>query len=253
MAFKLCKKGNCGVTITDLNEYQIQSYLTRSSTIYYTFMQSASINTLSSINYEGESTLQAYKINTHYETDEHLPVPDESDLDFVVDGLYEVNHLILPTLEWYETYKTEVFGENGFTSVYFIDGEDVYKVNPVTREIIKVEIEELLEINPKGSTIIKETKNTFSLCHLLECFYNICKDLLSKLCPINCNSKSSYQELILNRDIMWMAINVIRYCIDLGQYYEAQRFLEQIQGCGTICRQYDINKLKQAGGCGCSR
>ena len=89
MAFKLCKKGNCGVTITDLNEYQIQSYLTRSSTIYYTFMQSASINTLSSINYEGESTLQAYKINTHYETDEHLPVPDESDLDFVIDGLYE--------------------------------------------------------------------------------------------------------------------------------------------------------------------
>ena len=145
------------------------------------------------------------------------------------------------------------FEENGFTSVYFIDGEDVYKVNPVTREIIKVEIEELLEINPEGSTIIKETKNTFSLCHLLECFYNICKDLLSKLCPINCNSKSSYQELILNRDLIWMAINVIRYCIDLGQYYEAQRFLEQIQGCGTICRQYDVNKLKQAGGCGCSR
>ena len=64
MAFKLCKKGNCGVTITDLNEYQIQSYLTRSSTIYYTFMQSASINTLSSSNDEGESTLQAYK-NTY--------------------------------------------------------------------------------------------------------------------------------------------------------------------------------------------
>lgn len=253
MAFKLCKKGNCGVIITDMNEYQSQSYFTKSSNIYYTFEQSASINTLTSINYEGETTLQVHEINKHYLTEDGVQVIDESQLDFKVDGLYEVNHIILPTLEWYETYKEEVFGVNGFTGVYFIDEDKIYKVHPITREIEEVSIEQLLEVNTEDTTIIKETKNTFSLCHLLECFYNICKDLLSKLCPVSCNSKSQYQDLILNRDLIWMAINVIKYCLELGQYYEAQRFLEEIQGCGTICRQYDVDKLKQAGGCGCSR
>lgn len=252
MAFKLCKKGNCGVTITDLNdgEYQDVSILTTSGNIYYTYLESATVNTLSSINYEGESTVQVTEINKHYKTEDGVNVLDESNLDFAVDGLYEVNHIILPTMEWYQIYQTEVL--NYFDSVYVVSGDQILKLDVETREFNVVTIEELLEVNPTNTTIIKETKNTFSLCHLLECFYNICKDLLSKLCPINCRTKTEYQDLIFNRDLIWMAINVIRYCIELGQYYEAQRILEQIQGCGTICAQYDKNKLRNAGGCGCN-
>lgn len=254
MAFKLCKKGDCGITVTDLNsgEYQNISVLTTSGNIYYTFPESATINILSSINYEGEYTIEASEINPHYQTEDGLDVPDESELSYGIDGLYQVDHLILPTIEWYENYQSDVL--NYFSLVYVIDNGRVLKLNNATKTFNEITLEELLEVNTTGTTIIKESKNTFSLCHLLDCFYNLCKDLLSKLCPLsNCKGKSEYADLILNRDMIWMAINVIKYCIELGQYYEAQRILEQISGCGTICYKYDKSKAKNNRGCGCSR
>jgi hypothetical protein len=48
-----------------------------------------------------------------------------------------------------------------------------------------------------------------------------------------------------------MTINVIKYSIEIGQYYEAQRFLENLIGCGNICAEY-ISDNKKGSGCGCS-
>lgn len=59
--------------------------------------------------------------------------------------------------------------------------------------------------------------------------------------------------LIYNRDIIWMAINVIKYLIELGQYYEAQRVLEDITQCGGICKDVMVDKNTiGGGGCGCN-
>jgi len=74
---------------------------------------------------------------------------------------------------------------------------------------------------------------------------------LSKLCSERCDAATKYAQDIFNRDLVWMTINVIKYSIEIGQYYEAQRFLENLIGCGNICAEY-ISDNKKGSGCGCS-
>ena len=56
---------------------------------------------------------------------------------------------------------------------------------------------------------------------------------------------------ILNRDIVWMAINAIKYCIEQQQFFRAQKLLEHIETCWGICK--DTNNINKSNkGCGCS-
>ena len=257
MAFKICKKGTCGITVTDLNDdnYQLVSMMTTTGSIYYTFLESATINALVSVSYADERKLQAYDITTHRTvindvTEQETYVTDESMFQFEVDGLHEITHIILPNADYISKFEglVHTYFKGG---VYYTDGQKVYQfLEDYTSE--EIDIETLLEINPCDTTIIKETKGTFSMCHLEECFANICKDLLSKLCTERCNGTSKYAQDIFNRDLVWMTINVIKYCIEIGQYYEAQRFLENLIGCGNICAQYISGNGKKGSGCGCS-
>ena len=48
-----------------------------------------------------------------------------------------------------------------------------------------------------------------------------------------------------------MGLNIIKYLIELEQYYEAQRYLEILENCGGICSSFDDNKKQKGGGCGC--
>ncbi len=257
MAFKVCKKGTCGITITDINEdYQTTSILTTTGNIYYTFTESGSVNAITSITYDNTRTLVESDITEHNvshndTTDVDTNITDESTLTFGSDGLYEVTHIILPTKDYVTTYI-----EQGLTTlfpngIYYLDNKKIYKYG--SNEEIEVAV--LVELNTTGTTIIKETKNTFSLCHLQDCFYNLCKKLLSNLCGCNkdCNKTSTYSEDIFNRDLIWMAINVIKYAINEGQYYEAQRLLESIDNCGNICSQFDSDNNLNTSGCGCNR
>lgn len=254
MAFKICKKGDCGITITDLNEYLDTSILTIAGDIYYTFDESASVNAIVSITYDNTRTLvdsdiTKHETSTNDQTGETVNVNDESELTFGVDGLYEVVHIVLPNQKYMEKY-TDIEG-------YFPNG--IYYVNDETKKIYKygspeeVDVALLVELNEAGTTINKEIKNTFSLCRLQDCFYNLCKELLNNLCSINnCKSTEIYHQDILNRDIIWMALNVIKYAIDSGQYLEAQRLLENITGCGNICGKFETTNLNSSG-CGCNR
>lgn len=257
MAFKICKKGTCGLTVTDLNDedYQIVSMINTSGLIYYTFEESSTINALVSISYNDERVIRATDITTHSvvvndQTGETTNVTDESEFEFEVDGLHSIYHIIVPTAEYVEKYRSQLYTyfPNG---VYFTDNGKVYFLNS-DLEVEDAEIETLFDINTEGTTIIREEKNTFSLCNLEKCFAGICKALLSDLCPEKCDTRDKYSQQIYNRDLVWMAINVIKYCIELGQYYEAQRYLELINGCGEFCSQYmSANKVKGIG-CGCS-
>jgi hypothetical protein len=263
MAFKICAKGTCGVTVTDLNdeEYQTTSTLTASGSIYYTFVESSTVNVLTSISYDGEKTVQASEVTTHEvsvndTTQVSTNVPDESEFDFPIDSLYEIAHIILPTKTYIDKYFSQVKAvfPNG---VYFTDDGAVYKFLGYTAGTIpaytieSVEMEELLEINTTGTTIIKEVKNTFSMCQLKACYNGIVKKLLEVLCGLqDCDTTTKYSQDIFNRDLLWMAINVIRYCIEQGQYFEAQRYLENIQACNTICGRVSSNP-KSSSSCGC--
>jgi hypothetical protein len=246
--FKVCKQGTCGISITGL-ENDNNEYLTDETTVSirnYTFLQSATINAITSIKSDLTETLDTYGVVTH-----ETGVVDESDFDMSTDGLYKVTHIILPT----DTWLTLAISKNGistYTLIYYYDTTAKVIKKYTSGVSTEVTIDELLEVNASDTTtIIRADKNTFCLCRLNQCFYKLCKALFSSL-PSKCYNKlDENKSMIYNRDIIWMAINIIKYLIEQSQYYEAQRILEEVTQCGSICNNIIVDK-NSGGGCGCS-
>lgn len=257
--FKIYKKGVCGITITGLekdnDEYLNETDEITVSTRNYAYSQTITLNVITSIKSSGEETIQRYDIVEH-----NIDCIDESEMEMPIDGLYEVTHIILPTDTWLKyVLERNPAALIAYNSIYYYDTLTESFMKYVDKESISVEIEEILEINAippssvdeKTTTIIRGDKNTFCICHINECFYKLCKNLLVDL-PTRCKNRvDDIKSLIYNRDIIWMAINVIKYLIELSQYYEAQRVLEDITQCGGICDSIEISK-NGGTGCGCN-
>lgn len=257
--FKICKKGTCGITITGL-ERDNDEYLNEDSEIVvstrnYAYSQTITLNAITSIKSTGEETTQKYDIVEHV-----IDCIDESDIEMPIDGLYEVTHIILPTDVWLKyVLERDESALTAYNLIYYYDTQSQSFMKYVDEESVAVSVEEILEVNAtppadvkeKTTTIIRGDKNTFCMCHLNECFYRLCKNLLGDL-PGRCQNKlDDVRMLIYNRDIIWMGINVIKYLIELAQYYEAQRVLEDITQCGGICKDVD-RVVEGGGGCGCN-
>lgn len=259
--FKICKKGTCGILVTGLekdnDEYLNEDGNIAISTRNYTYSQSITLNTLTSIKSSGDETLKVVSLVEHV-----IDCIDESEMIMPIDGLYEVSHIILPTQKWLQyVLERDATALTAYNLVYYYDTELGEFVKYTNGTSIRVEITEVLAVNAtpptnvteKTTTIIRGDKSTFCICHLNECFYRLCKNLLGDL-PGRCKNRTDdVKMLIYNRDIIWMAINVIKYLIELGQYYEAQRVLEDITQCGGICKDVMVDKNTiGGGGCGCN-
>lgn len=259
--FKICKKGACSITITGLerdnDEYLNETGEITVSTRNYAYSQTITLNAITSIKSSGDEVTQKYDIVEHV-----IDCIDESELEMPIDGLYEVTHIILPTDVWLKyVLERDPTTLTAYNSVYYYDTQSESFMKYVDEESIAVTVEEILEVNAippatiteKTTTIIRGDKNTFCVCHINECFYRLCKNLLGDL-PGRCKNRTDdVKMLIYNRDIIWMAINVIKYLIELGQYYEAQRVLEDITQCGGICKDVMVDKNTIGGGsCGCN-
>lgn len=257
--FKICKKGTCGITITGL-EKDNDEYLNEDdeivvSTRNYAYSHTITLNAITSIKSNGDETIQKYEIVIH-----DIDCIDESDMEMPIDGLYEVTHIILPNEKWLAyVIERDKGALTAYNLIYYYDTPSDTFMKYVDEESIPVSVEEVLKVNAlppsdvkdKTHTIIRGDKNTFCLCHLNECFYRLCKNLLGEL-PGRCRNKLDDIKLqIYNRDIVWMAINVIKYLIELAQYYEAQRVLEDITQCGGICKDADKTTIG-GNGCGCN-
>lgn len=255
--FKISKYGLCGITVTGL-ELDNDEYLSENnvniSTRNYTYKQSVTVNVLKSVNASQEEFIKDIKINIH-KTD----CIDESTFDMETDGLHNIIHIILPTQDWLNNVLTH--SPESLDSYY-----GVYYYNTNTSSFMKFEngkslvtsLEEILEINalPPASvnelttTIIKGVKSTFCLCKIRDCFYKICKQLLQTYptkCPDKSDDIATWQ---YHRDILWMAINTIKYLLEKEQFYEAQRILQEINYCGSICGN-TVKKVTSS--CGCSQ
>lgn len=257
--FKISKKGLCGITVTGL-ELDNDEYLSEDNVIIstrnYTYQQSVTINVLKSINAQQEETVRDVKIVQH-----KVDCIDESDFEMEIDGLHSIIHIILPTQEWLNhvlTHSPESL--EAYYGVYYYDiNTSQYKKYENGTSWL-VSLEEILEINAVPpisiteltTTIIRNSKSTFCLCKIRECFYQICKKLL-QVYPVKCPDKSDdLSQLQYYRDIIWMALNVVKYLLEKEQFYEAQRILEEITYCGSICG--NLNTVKKSNSsCGCSQ
>ena len=138
--------------------------------------------------------------------------------------------------------------EDPVLSYYFSDGQFIYRRNrDLTSE--KVEVQELLEVNPKTFGLRIETQNFFSVCYLRKCYISLCQKIFNSRGFDKCFNSKVSSDLIYKRDLVWAALNVIQYMVDLNQYSEAQRLLERINGCNGLCSREETGEQN----CGCSQ
>lgn len=197
--------------------------------------------------------LESTKINTTsmlYAIDKHDLEYSQNTFDMKQDGLYKVSHIIIPTATWLAHNTVE---STEYDYAYYFDNEVIYKWNNITSvwvafDSIDEAVTELVAVNMNLTlNMLVSYKNTFNLANLNKCFLNVCNEILTK--GIRGCTKSVDQDIIWKRDFIWMSLNVMKYYLDLGKIYEAQRTLENIQYCGGICESITIN----TNNCGCNR
>ena len=247
--FSICKKGTCGIQVSGL-ERDSDQYLDSEQVSFrnYTFEQSVTVNVVTAIASDETEVMESYSLVPHIDI-------DIDEITLKKDGLKRIEHIIIPNQVWlsYVIEMDPISLDMYSNGIYYIGEDDsFYKYH--AGQSIQVDIKEILEVNPANTTIIKASLHTFEICHLEECFFKLCMYLLDNMpCTDPCfvDKMKGFKGEILNRDIVWMVINAIKYCIEQQQFFRAQKILERIETCWGICRDLDNINSTQYKGCGC--
>lgn len=246
--FKICKSGNCGITITGL-ELDAGSYLDETATVphfqTYKWSESVTVNAIHSVSAEEVETLVKYEIKDH-----NIYPIDDSTFTMPKDGIYALNHLIVPTQVWLNNVlDRDSSALNQYDEIIYFNTEDEKFYLYKNTQSVELLIKELFEVNTLISTsVVMGIKNTFNLCYLNDCFFKLNKSLLDLLVT-KCKTTGMIKELTYKRDLIWMALNAIKYSIETQQLFEAQRILDKINKCYSLCDN-DSHNFKY-NNCGC--
>ena len=234
---------NCKIIVSDISTYLAEDF---SGTVKgkFKFSDTVSIDIL----YYNKTTETIYRdpVYTKHDTIQPINIPVE------FDGWFEIIHLVLPSIEWVnkEISKGEGSALGLYNLVYFSDGIDIYKY--IDGNVSQVTITEVLEVNPINTTISKTSRDYVSICFLRKCYINLCQQIFNDRGFSHCWSKNEVDsELVYKRDLIWMAINVIKYLTECEQLAEVERIIETIQGCNGLCTS--SNLIRNTNGCGCSK
>ena len=86
----------------------------------------------------------------------------------------------------------------------------------INGEVSSVELQEVIERNSEGTTISKIDKSYVSICFLKKCYISLCQQLFNSRGFSECWNKNTVDsDLIYRRDLVWQAINVIKYLTEL--------------------------------------
>lgn len=234
---------SCKVIVEDISEYLSEDF---SGTLKNNFKYSDTISIDVLQHNKVQETVYKDPIYTIHNDNKLITIP----VNF--DGWFDVVHIVLPNKEWFERELSKSSGSaiNLYNVVYFSDGSSIYKY--VNEEILEVTINEILEINPIDTTISKINKDYISICFLRKCYINLCQQIFNDRGFSHCWSKNSVDsELVYKRDLVWMAINVIKYLTECEQLAEVERIVELINGCNGLCTSSSITS--KTSGCGCSK
>ena len=234
---------NCKIMVSDISTYLAEDF---SGTVKgkFKYSDTVSIDVLQ----HNKTTETVYRdpVYTKHDTLQPINIPVE------FDGWFDVIHLVLPSIEWFnrEIDKSEGSALGLYDLVYFSDGIDIYKY--LDGNVSQVTIIEVLEVNPINTTVSKTNRDYVSICFLRKCYINLCQQIFEDRGFSRCWNKNKVDsELIYKRDLVWMAINVIKYLTECGQLAEVERIIETIQGCNGLC--VSSNLTSKTNGCGCSK
>lgn len=234
---------HCKVIIEDKTEYLKESSQATSKGSFK-YSDTASIIVLQH-NKSKETIVKAPIFDYH--TTQYIEVP----IGF--DGWFTVNYLVLPTRDWLDRELNKSSGSaiGLYNIVYFVEDGGVFKY--VNGNIESSSIEEILEVNPINTTLLKTGQDYISICFLQKCYINLCQQIFNDRGFSQCWNKSKIDsELVYKRDLVWMAINVIKYLTEFNQLAEVERIIELINGCNGLCKSNSTYQPKDSG-CGCSK
>ena len=225
----------------------------------YKYSESKTLNVVVKVN-TGKITLTDVLLHNHDQLVEDPTNPenyiyDIEQVDFTVkkDGYYTINHIVLPTTQWYVNTYTQQSDDYraSFETIYLIDVDNkLYKI--VGGNLEECTVKEIISRNHEGTTIQKCMIDVFYTGFLQMCYINYCRKLFAKLtksCDYACTPEDT-KELTYARDFLWMTLNTIDYQISFKQYMEAQRVLEMTNYCGGFCQNQELNAGPSTG-CGC--
>ena len=124
-----------------------------------------------------------------------------------------------------------------------------YKDGNFYKNINEVSLEEIVNVNPEISQIETVYDYYFQTCRLRKCYIKICYDIYDSQASITCNTNNLDKELIYKRDLIWSALNVIKYLTEFDQFEEAERLLEKIMGCNGLCKNESSEYTTSTCGC----
>lgn len=243
--FKIKQSCNCNLVITDTSN----CYYDNSSEEFmkFTYEDTITLDIVTLEKTDGPRLLAV--VYTTHEKGKNL---NEVNLPLGNDGLININHIIIPTVSWYNKQKNKEHNTlNKYKNIYVSDGKRLYKLeNKHLNEIDPIN----LIINDwfDETTIFKSQQFLFLTCYLTKCYVNLCNQVIKELAK-NKNAKNGHysgecsnvnneaKDLIYNKDLVYITLNVINYLIQDCLFEEAEQILENIQSCKGIC--YNNNEL----------
>lgn len=177
--------------------------------------------------------------NSEEEQQVFIREKEKEEIKFTIgkDGFYTLCSLIVPT----DPTKKYFFKDGTF----YKNVETVSSNNEVTTIQERVELEELIEINPSVFNFHTQYYYYFQICKLRKCYINACQDIINKRASLNCDANSISKQDIYKRDLLRSTIDVLKYLVEMQQFKEAQRLLERVTSCNGLCNNYNPC------GCGC--
>lgn len=171
------------------------------------------------------------------------------------DGWLTIYYLVLPTKEWFIRASKTSNILDLYDIVYYVSKGNVYWYQSNTQEFGQVhQLQELIDLAqlPNVKTTLSYAKaDRVSIFNLEKCYINLCQQIFESRGFSQCYNKNNIDsELIYKRDLVWMALNVIKYLAECNQPYEVERIIELLYSCNGVCGD---KKVRSNGkGCGCS-
>lgn len=161
------------------------------------------------------------------------------------DGRYVVTHAVIPTEKWVLENQESIAQ---YSPILFFKDGNIYRYG----EAEPIDPMTLDEESLASSNVQIEQKDVFVLFNLWQCYLNYCKKLFEGECSQDSNCDNGCDdELTKNRNLLWIFLNAIQYCMKLGMPDKAQELLENISGgCNTLCSNEMFSKDYN---CGCGK
>ena len=241
LKINICTSESCKIIIQDLtddyNRERSEDDISKPK-----FTDTKSIVIIQKITSENSSIVDTQFI-THDENDVII-----KDISVGFDGWFKVYYLIIPTIDWINKFELSEIKSN-YTGIYFTNNDNkIYKVSS-TGQYQEVQFEEIMERNTEDTTISRYVQDNLSICNLRKCYQDILNKIFNSNFIGRCFTNNIDKDLTFKRDLLWMAINSLKYLVEFNQFAEAQRLLERLTSCNGLCNNNLTNS--QRNGCGC--